>query len=60
MRHFPRRLTAVGVMTTVFAALVTTPAFAHEGAPAGGVPTEDLIPAAIVGTFLVALVAVFE
>ena len=57
MRYFPRHLAALGLLTIIFAAAGATPAFAD--APAGGVPTEDLIPAAIVGAFLVGLVAVF-
>jgi hypothetical protein len=49
-------------MTLSAAALIVVglaaPALA-DGPPAGGVPTEDLIPAAIVGTILVAFVAFF-
>ena len=42
-----------------FLTLLVTPALADDTSPAGGVPTQDLIPAAIVGTVLVAAVAVF-
>ena len=50
------------VLTTAAAAsnfLFAQPALADGSAPAGGVPTQDLIPAAIVGTVLVAAVAFF-
>ena len=53
---------SAAMLTTVLVATAAaaTPALADAGPhPAGGVPTEDLIPAAIVGTILVAAVAVF-
>ena len=50
------------VLTTAAAAssfLLAQPALADGSSPAGGVPTEDLIPAAIVGAILVAAIAFF-
>ncbi len=52
------------IATTTGAALtalltLAAPALAHTDAPAGGVPTEDLIPAAIVGAIVVTCVAAF-
>ena len=50
------------VVAVVAATLAPSPAWARASAAergAGGVPTEDLIPAAIVGTILVAAVALF-
>ena len=59
MRHSFRRGTVIAAVTAAAWTLTATPAFAREASPSGGVPTEDLIPAAIVGTILVSLVAVF-
>src|SRR5687768_5622733 len=58
MTHLRRLLSLTAALLVSLTALAV-PALAHEASPAGGVPTEDLIPAAIVGTFLVMLVAVF-
>lgn len=58
MQHLRRACSAFAGSGVALAALAA-PAFAREASPAGGVPTEDLIPAAIVGSLLVALVAVF-
>jgi hypothetical protein len=52
------RITAVGATATLWLARPTS-AFADTGHPAGGTPIEDLIPAAIVGTIVVAAVIVF-
>jgi hypothetical protein len=49
-------LVAGAAITTL---LVATPAHAHTDSPAGGVPTQDLIPATIVGSIVVAAVAAF-
>ena len=51
-----RRLTALTLAAATVVVGWAAPA-AADGPPAGGVPTEDLVPAAIVGTLLVALVA---
>ena len=54
-------LRTVGTVALSATALLTgaAPALGQEASPAGGVPTQDLIPAAIVGSIVVAAVAVF-
>jgi hypothetical protein len=53
------RITAVATAASVWL-VRPSPAFAHESVrPAGGTPVEDLVPAAIVGTLVVAAVIVF-
>jgi hypothetical protein len=59
MRKISARIATVVTALATGILLTASPAFAHSDAPAGGVPTEDLIPAAIVGAIIVAAVAVF-
>ena len=60
MRRAWQRSTALASATAAAVAFRASPALAHSGeSSAGGVPTQDLIPAAIVGSILVAAVAVF-
>ena len=56
-RALERSVIVSGAATAALAA--AAPAWAQTDSPAGGVPTQDLIPAAIVGTIVVAAVAVF-